>query len=264
MKLVWLTDTHFASGDALVAGYDPRARIGAAVDYVTGRHADADYCVISGDMVERGEVAEYRALKKWTDRLAMPVLPLVGNHDHRAALRAVYSGPEGAHDGFVQYVVESDGAGGAAVLCLDTIKEGESPGFYCPARFAWLEAELTRLGDRPAYLFLHHPPMRLHLPMQDTEGMENGAKFLAFLARFPNVRHLFIGHVHRPTTGAVGGISFSTMRSALYQAPPPRPDWDWDGFAPSPEAPMLGVIHIDGDAGVLHYEQFCDHAVGAP
>lgn len=260
MKLVWLTDTHFAR-EGRVAGYDPRARIAAAVDYVNDRHGDAAYCVISGDMVERGEVAEYRALKAWTDRLAMPVLPLVGNHDHRVALRAVYPPPDAARDAFVQHAVEGDGV---AVLCLDTIKEGESPGFYCAARFAWLQAALTRLDGRPAYLFLHHPPMRLHLPMQDTEGMENGAEFLAFLARFPNVRHLFIGHVHRPTTGTAGGIAFSTMRSALYQAPPPRPEWDWAGFTPSPEAPMLGVIHLEGDGAVLHYEQFCDHVVGAP
>jgi len=261
MKLIWLTDTHFASGDERVVGYDPRARIAAAVEHVNAQHADADYCVISGDLVERGEVGEYRAFKEWTDRFAMPVLPLVGNHDHRDSLREVYSLHEAVQDGFIQYSL----AGKEAVLLfLDTIKEGESPGYYCAERFDWLRSTLDAFAGMPAYLFLHHPPMTLHLPMQDTEGMENGAEFLDFLAGYPSVRHLFIGHVHRPISGRVGSVSFSTMRSALYQAPPPRPDWDWDSFRPSPEAPMLGVIHIGAQGVVMQYEQFCDHEIGAP
>ncbi|MGI9369059.1 MAG: phosphodiesterase, partial [Ruegeria sp.] len=69
---------------------------------------------------------------------------------------------------------------------------------------------------------------------------------------------------HRPISGTVTGIPFSTMRSVLYQAPPPRPEWNWDTFRPSQEAPNLGVVTI-ADTGVnLQFDQFCGFEVGGP
>ena len=253
LKLVWLTDTHFASGDTLVLDHNPRERIDAAIHHINTHHADADFCVITGDLVESGEIDEYRALKSHLDQLAMPYLPLVGNHDDRDALRAVLPVPDTVSDDFIQYFVQTEFG---TIICLDTLIVGSGSGRYCAARFEWLDRVLSETTNQPAYVFLHHPPLPLGLPMQDTERMENGEEFLAFLKNYPNVQHLFMGHVHRPICGQVDGLPFATMRSALYQAPAPRPNWNWDTFAPVEEDPSMGVITIDRNVVVVQYENF--------
>ena len=151
---------------------------------------------------------------------------------------------------------------GVKILCLDTQKIGSDAGEFCEERYTWLEHELREAGSTPVYIFMHHPPMSLGLPMQDTENMENGDVFIEKLKQFECVKHLFIGHVHRPITGTVKGIPFATMRSILYQAPPPKPEWDWKTFKPSVEAPNLGILTIDAADVNLQYIQFCKYGHG--
>jgi len=40
--------------------------------------------------------------------------------------------------------------------------------------------------------------------------------FLKLISEYKCVKYLFIGYVHRPTTGTVCGVPFATMRSILY------------------------------------------------
>lgn len=75
---------------------------------------------------------------------------------------------------------------------------------------------------------------------------------------FLSVRYMSMGHVHRPISGTVQGIPFSIMRSVLYQAPAPRPAWDWRSFKPSQEA---SNIVANGDV-TPQFQQFCDYATG--
>ena len=127
---------------------------------------------------------------------------------------------------------------------------------------AWLRDMLSDMEASPTYLFMHHPPMELGLPVLDPDRNRDGAELLALLAEYPSVRYIFAGHIHHPLTGCVGGIPFATMRSVLYQSPPPEPPWNWDTFAPAKEAPALGVLRFAGDDVVLRYQKFCDYAHG--
>lgn len=98
--------------------------------------------------------------------------------------------------------------------------------------------------------------------MQDSDNLAEGGRFLDLIARFPAVRYLCIGHVHRPISGTVRGIPFSTMRAVLYQAPAPRPAWDWETFQPAQEVPGIGVLSIaEGDI-TLQFDQFCGVETG--
>ena len=64
------------------------------------------------------------------------------------------------------------------------------------------------------------------------------------------------------------GLTLRTMRSfrvlgALsFQAPAPRPAWDWEGFKAPKEAPQYGVLEISNGNTTLQYTQFCDFALG--
>ncbi len=254
-KLIWLSDPHFtATGDVL--GHDPRVRLDAAIARINGDHADAALCVISGDMVNRATDADYAAIAVQLDTLKVPVLPMVGNHDDRALFAKHLPTPPGLA-GFIQYAIDTpDGV----VACLDTHDPGADSGAFCAARVAWLR-DLLGQGKLTS-LIMHHPPMSLGLPMQDQDQLAQGDAFLDLIETYDSVTQLMIGHVHRPITGSVRGIPFATMRSVLYQAPPPQPAWDWDSFAPAPEAPAMGVVTLDQGQVTIRYEDICPFGVG--
>ncbi len=258
MKLIWMSDPHFVT-EGLVQGHDPRIRLSRAVDYINTHHADAAFCVVSGDLVDHGTAADYAAVAAYLGRLTMPCLPMVGNHDTRDLLVRALPLPKGAMAGFVQYAVQTEAA---RLICLDTLTPGSDGGSFSGARMDWLAAELSAHPQTPVLLFMHHPPMDLGLPMQDPDRLQDGEALLDLLVRHANVRHLCIGHVHRPITGTVRGIPFATMRSVLYQAPPPVPAWDWNSFVPAQEAPALGVMTVRGGDVQIHLTQFCDYAEG--
>jgi hypothetical protein len=104
--------------------------------------------------------------------------------------------------------------------------------------------------------------MPLGLPMQDGARVREGAALLDLLAAHGGVRQLCLGHVHRPISGCVRGIPFTTMRSVLYQAPPPRPAWDWSSFRPAAEAPALGVVTVEGQDVAIQFDEVCRYEMG--
>ena len=257
-KLIWFSDLHFKS-NGLEVDHDPRVRLDAVIEYVGAHHSDAQACVISGDMVEDASPKIYADLATRLKRLPCRVLPMVGNHDERSLFRAVLPLPDSAQEDFVQYAVQ---LGGLRVICLDTSTEGSSDGSFCGAREAWLRDELARDQATPTVVFCHHPPLDLGFPMLDPTRVPNGDVILDLLSGALNVRQLFFGHVHRPALGVVQGLPYASIHSVLYQAPPPIPAWNWDGFTPALEAPDIGVITLIDDVLQVRFEPFCDARTG--
>ena len=251
-KIVWMTDLHYVRNGE-VAGVDVRKRLTDAVDYVNAWYSDAAFCVISGDMVQEETPATYRALQAQLKDLRLTYLPMVGNKDDREMMKAALDVPDDCLGGFVQYSVQIDQG---VILCLDTQKVGSAAGELCQARMSWIKTALEAAGERPVYIFMHHPPMALDLPAQDEICLEQGAAFLDMIAAYPNVRHLFIGHVHRAVSGVVRGIPYATMKAVSFHAPAPRPDWSWDGFTHADEPANLGVITLRQSGVNLHFLQF--------
>ncbi|PSL20685.1 phosphodiesterase [Shimia abyssi] len=257
-KLIWMTDPHFQT-EGTIRGLNPRTRLEAAIEHANTHHADAALIVLSGDLVGDDIERDYQSLAIHLNASAIPFYPMMGNHDDRPALRRNLTLPETTTSEFVQFVVELPDC---TILCLDTHKPGSDAGTYCATRLAWLDDVLTHSADKPAYIFMHHPPLALHLPKQDEIMLEEADSLLGLLARHNHVKHLFAGHVHRPTAGTVRGIPFATLGALSIQAPPPRPEWDWNSFEPAQEPPHYGVLHIEDDSVVLQYTQFCKYDVG--
>ncbi|MEP5151980.1 metallophosphoesterase [Planktotalea sp.] len=257
-KLLWFSDLHFeASGTQF--GYEPCARLDALTDYITAHHADAEICIISGDMVETANAENYQELASRLARLGMRYLPMTGNHDERALFRNALPLPENTQDDFIQYAITVDGL---RLICLDTLTTGSGDGSFCTARREWLAAELKRDTVIPTLVFCHHPPLPLGYPVLDRSRVPEETGLLNLLTEAPNLRHLLMGHVHRPMLGTVKDLPFASIRSVLYQAPPPIPAWDWDSFKPAHEAPDLGVLTYDNDVLRLQFEPFCTADTG--
>lgn len=273
-KLIWLSDLHFEA-EGLVQGHDPRRRLEAAIDHINAHYAGADLCLITGDMVETATAQNYRDLRRRLERLCLPWVPMTGNHDARELFLehlhlplpgAVHS-TEGfmlhstVQPGFAQYAIDLPDV---HLICLDSLWEGHDAGELCAERLNWLESRLQEQPDKPTLLFLHHPPIDLGLPMLDPDKLSNGQALMALLARYPQVRQVCCGHVHRPVTAQLGGIGITSLRAVLYQAPAPIPAWDWDSFTPPREAPELGVITVQNDQITIRREAFCAYHDGGP
>ncbi|MDO6591439.1 phosphodiesterase [Loktanella sp. D2R18] len=257
-KIIWMSDPHFQN-KGTIDGLNPRLRIKAAIDHMHAQHADADFGIISGDLVGDDIVGDYTGIAFHLAKSKIPMHPMMGNNDDRSGLRAHLALPDQAMPDFVQYVINTDDA---AFICLDTQKLGSHAGELCSKRSDWLVQILDALREKPAYIFMHHPPMTLNLPAQDEIMLEKADQFLDLISGYSNVKHLFMGHVHRPTCGTVRGIPFATIGAISFQAPAPRPEWHWDGFVPPAEAPHYGVLHISNGDVTLQYTQFCNYETG--
>jgi 3',5'-cyclic-AMP phosphodiesterase len=253
VKLIQITDLHLMPQGSLLAGLDPLMRLRACIADINAHHADADYVAITGDLSQTGETATYELLRQELEALVPPHGLTTGNHDRREALLEVFP-DQGDGNGFVQRALDlADGR----IILLDTLHEGHDGGLLGDVRLGWLDRALSGAGDRPVYIFMHHPPMDIGMPLLDRIRLADGEEFYAVLARHRNVRHIFAGHVHRLISGTYRGISFSVLRSTNHQA---DLDFSPDRVANTHEAPLYAVILADADGVVVHTRDFTDQS----
>lgn len=230
-------------------------RLSAAIDNINENHADADICVITGDLAHTAEPEAYQALAGCLQRLSVPCQLIMGNHDDRAGLRSQF--PELAIDskGFIQSRLQTPAGG---FYLLDSVQGGTHQGGYCKARRDWLRRELDAFPNQDAFLFMHHPPFKVGIEAMDNIGIrdEDTHALGELLDSYDNIRHLFFGHLHRPMSGSWRGISFSTLRATNHQV--------WLNFRPgdiiagSHEPAAYSVVLIDNDQLVVHTHDFLD------
>ncbi len=249
-RVIWLSDVHYMSTGEINA-HDTRLRLSAALDAIVNDFGDADAVLISGDLTEDGTPEDYAGLAKHLSRLPMPVLTLIGNHDVRPALQAALPNGSGSFRHFTHEI------GDDVILALDTFDGLSAPGRLCPERMAWIRDALDRFKDRRVLVAMHHPPVRLGLPNQDQDRVVEGDQLMDLLADHGRVAHVLCGHVHRSIQTFLKGIPVTAARAVSYQAPAMRPEWDWDSFIPSPEAPSFAIVDLDPDAVRIHQHAFC-------
>lgn len=255
MKIIQITDMHLVPEEREMHGVNPYGRLSACIDDIIENHADAELCIFTGDLAHKGEIGAYESLAKILKRLPMPYHLLVGNHDARENLLSVF--PETATDeyGFIQSFV--DLAEGRLIF-IDTVESGEKFGGFCERRAEWLKAQLDASNDRPVFLFLHHPPFDIGIPNIDKMRLLKGDDLLANTIKpFQNVRHIFFGHVHRPTAGSWHGIAFSSFRGTAHQVALTLEKTPQ--LVRSHEPPAYGVIFLNPQTTVVHFHDFLDN-----
>lgn len=252
MKFIYLTDLHLVPPAQNLWGFDPFPRLDQCLADIVKYHADVEFCAISGDLAERGEVEVYVALKERLKNFPIPVCLMMGNHDDRANFLKVFGGP--SESGFVQHRLIQ---GGQHFLFLDTLKGGpSSAGLYDEPRCKWLRAALEEANGAPVYIFMHHQPFSIHHPLMDLIPLENGERFGDMLAGH-NVRHIFFGHAHRTISGQWRGMSYSALPGLNHQLPLVG------GSVPtiySDEPAMYAVVHLKGDQITVHSDAFMNRA----
>ena len=141
--------------------------------------------------------------------------------------------------------------GNLTLLCLDTHLPGDDAGALDAARLDWIAGQLAATADRQVLVFMHHPPGPLGLSLLDDMPLRDSEPLVSLLAAAPQVAHLFCGHVHRPVSGTIGGVPFTTLRALAHQTRPPHHLKSWSDFVAPDERPQYGVILIAPDRVVV-------------
>ena len=254
MKLVQLSDLHLprTPGGELF-GSSPLARLNVAIDCILADHADATFCLLTGDLADAGSDEAYATLAAALQRLPMPAHLLPGNHDSREALRRNFPQLPGNDGGFVQSALDTPAG---RFLLLDTVQAGAPWGSYCRERQEWLAWQLAAAGDLPLYFAMHHPPMALGIPSMDQFALRDADALWSLITPYKSqIRHLFFGHLHRPIGGSWRGIPFSCASSPNHQVALDLTTLRGDDVPGCREPAGFAVILIDADSVVVHHQQ---------
>lgn len=252
MKIIHLTDLHLPEPGQMLWGLDAYGRVESAFQDIERWHADADFCVISGDLTDRGAPGAYAWLAERLERFGLETVLMVGNHDARDVMRAGLPHVMDDGNGFVQGVRETEVG---TFLFLDTYKDGTSPGQFCLRRQQWLRDCLAEV-EGPVRIFMHHPPFDIGIPYMDRIKLEDADAFAGLVAGH-DVRHIFFGHVHRACFVNWRSIPCNALPGTNHQVPLVR---EATGAAYSVEPPMYGVITITADQTTVHLDAFMDRS----
>jgi 3',5'-cyclic AMP phosphodiesterase CpdA len=254
VRVVHLTDPHLLAPGGRLFGLDPLARLDAALAHIRRHEPAAELLLLTGDLTDRGEDAAYAALAERLAAMPQPATLLLGNHDARAAFRRAFPDTAATVEGFVQTVI--DGADGVSLVTLDTLVPGEDRGALDGGRLEWLEATLAARAERAVYLAMHHPPVASGIPGMDAIGLAGAEPFWRVLARAPQVRHVFAGHIHRPFFARRGHVTVSTLPSPVHQV---HLQYDAeDAVLGSLEPGCYGVARLGVDGFDVHVRAFTD------
>jgi 3',5'-cyclic AMP phosphodiesterase CpdA len=217
------------------------ASLAAAVDAVLAFRPAPQAVVLTGDIANAAEAAEYARVRELLAPLPMPVHVLPGNHDDRDALREHFELDGGGSGAPLQYAAP---CGDLRVIVCDTTRPGHDDGVL---RRDWLEAQLAAEPDAPTIVAMHHVPLTIGLPVLDEIGVpDDDRRWLAkLLASAPQVRRVAAGHVHRTVVGSLGGCGVLACTSTHLQARLEigTPELTW---APEPPAFALHAL-LDGE-----------------
>jgi len=217
MLLAQITDTHIKADNKLAYGkVDTAAHLSRAVAALNALHPRPDLVIVTGDLVDFGRIEEYERLRALLSPLRIPYYLLVGNHDGRDELRAVFSDHSylGQGGDFVQYAIED---WPVRIVALDTMVPMQSGGALCAERVGWLDRVLAEQPGRPTIVAMHHPPFVTGIGHMDKIGLADSTGLAAVIGRFPNVERIICGHLHRDIQVRFAGTVAGTCPSVAHQ-----------------------------------------------
>ncbi|GLV88557.1 MULTISPECIES: metallophosphoesterase [Streptomyces] len=241
-----LSDVHL-DGDRRAAD-----RTRAVMEYLDGLPHDLDAVLVSGDIADHGEDAEYEEAAKLL-RSRHPLVVCPGNHDERAAFRRGLLGEETPSALPVDQVLRGDGF---VLAVCDSSVPGAHHGFLEESTLARLDGVLTETPrDTPVLVAFHHPPVALHTPYVDEIRQFGEDRLAALVERHPHLTAFLCGHAHTAAATTFAGRPLLVAPGVVSTLRLP-----WEGRTGSSEhvhldEPPAVAFHVLGDDGRLttHY-----------
>lgn len=205
IHIAQISDLHIKPPGSLAYGrVDTAAALERCVAALNAFRPKPDFVVISGDLADTPTAEEYQYLQRLLAPLESPLAGIPGNHDSRELMRAAlpsaaYAFPSGPLNQRVEI-------GRLDLLLLDSSVPGKPHGELDAPTLQWLDATLASAPDRPALVFLHHPPFKTGIWHMDRQNLCNAGELAAVVRRHPRVQHIATGHVHRATLTMFAGV----------------------------------------------------------
>ncbi len=170
VHIAQISDLHIKSPGSLAYGRVDTARaLERCVACLNALNPAPDFVVISGDLADTPIAEEYAHLKRLLAPLTLPFAGIPGNHDSRELMRAAlprtYAFPSGPLNQRLEVA-------GLDLLLLDSSVPGKPHGELDAPTLQWLDATLASAPDRPALLFLHHPPFKTGIWHMDRQNRQ--------------------------------------------------------------------------------------------
>ncbi len=263
MLLCQITDLHVTRPGALACGRVDTAlalrRAIAAINHLTPR---PDAVIATGDLIDTAHPSEYEVLRECLAELTMPLYLVVGNHDHREALRDAFPEHVYLRTGyeFLQYRVD---LGPTTVLALDTQDPPGASGHLCESRLSWLDAQLHACAGRPTIIAMHHPPFETGIEFMDGYGLSSAGRegFARVTSRHGHIERVICGHVHRPIHTRFAGTIASVCPSPAHQVALDLRDGGPSAWVLDP--PAFQLHRFTPSTGLVSHLAFVDDAGGA-
>ena len=179
-----------------------------------------DLILLSGDLVNDAEPAQYEHLADLLAGTDLPLLLVAGNHDDRDAVRAIASTIDGALTplpslhGELEYDIVLP-VGGPRFLVVDTVRSGSHSGLVTAERLNALDQQLST--GESTVVVQHHPPFTSGIDFMDHYGLLGGEEELEVIARHGNVLAVLTGHLHRHAVHIRSGVTVITSPSSAAQ-----------------------------------------------
>ncbi|WP_414945195.1 metallophosphoesterase family protein [Amycolatopsis sp. cmx-11-32] len=220
LTLIQLSDPHILAGQSerLHGHIATGTVLESALDTVTRSGAEVHGLLLTGDLTDDGSPAAYRRLRATVERLGVPVVYAMGNHDDRAAFRSELLGESGSGPCHAVYEI-----GGVRIVVLDSTRPGRHDGHLDEGQLEWLRAELSEPAPRGTVLVVHHPPLPSPVPTVHLLRLRDAGRLAESLAG-SDVRLVVTGHAHHTGCGALAGIPVWVSPALAYrvEALPPR------------------------------------------
>lgn len=191
------SDTH------LNGGKERAQRVGAVVAYLNRMAMPLDAVLVTGDIADHGLPAEYEQARAILSSLRHPVFSCPGNHDVRAAYRAVLLDESGGADTGAP-VNRVHHTGSALFALCDSTIPGRDDGRLADETIGWLDRVFAQRPGVPSFVCFHHPPVPLY-GRTDVNRQFGEERLAALLTSYPQVAAVLCGHAHTPAVTTFAG-----------------------------------------------------------
>jgi 3',5'-cyclic-AMP phosphodiesterase len=243
LVLAHISDTHL---DDHPWSAERTARV---MDYLHALPHRPDAILVTGDIADHGELAEYQLAAKLFSS-SYPVLTCPGNHDVRDAYRRGLLGDSRGGDAPINARHE---VAGAVVLLCDSSIPGRDDGRLDDQTLGWLADQLDTVPTgAPVFLAFHHPPVELHQPAIDAIRLQPAEPLADLLAANPQVVAVLTGHAHTAAASTFAGRPLLVTPAVISTL---RLPWEGEGPLVHHTPPPGVAFHVLDDTGRLttHY-----------
>jgi len=209
MIIAQLSDCHIM----VEADHPHNRQLSDAVNRINTMNQAPDVVVVTGDIVNGSDLAEYDQAYSILQNLDMPYYVIPGNHDDRDAFRETFDQRGYMQGDFIQYGISHHDV---RIIALDTVVPGESHGHLCQDRLRWLTIKLAEDTERPTMIIMHHPPYESGVSSMDDTRCYEGNELAAIISQSRNIERVVCGHYHRPTYAWFSGTIASTGPSTAF------------------------------------------------